>query len=137
MSSVLRILIAMAACAVPIFLVGGLIMKDSLKAREQHRAERIARETWYSNVARIRPGMNKSEVFGLIGNNCTTSYLQDGIEICEWKIKEYGSTVITHNHMGNNTCFSTVQQTNGNEFSFRVSFKDNIAVEIISGDRMV
>lgn len=120
----------------PIVLVLGLLLYHAVKNQDKKIAERKAMEEWLKKASQIRPGMHKSDVFGLIGNNCIVSFLQDNTEVCEWKIKEYGSTVITHNHMGNNT-FSTVQQSNGNEFSFRVAFKDNIAIEIISGDRMV
>ena len=127
------------ACLTPALLIGILIFYHAYTDRQKHKKNRIemekqkaAMEAWRNNLASIRPGMTQEKVFSLIGNNCTRSFLQNGTEICEWQIKENGSAVI----MGSTT-IATVQQSNGNEFSFKVTFKDNVAIEVVSGNRMV
>ena len=126
----------MLAILSPFVLVGGLIFYHAYSDRQKHKKNRIAMETWQANLASIRPGMTKEKVFSLIGNNCTRSFLQDGTEVCEWLISQNGSAVMMHNNIGN-IGFTTVQQSNGNEFSFKVIFKDDIVIEVITGNRMV
>lgn len=122
----------------PILLLIGVIYWDSLKARKRHRENRIAEETWYRNVASIRPGMHMDDVFGLIGNPSTHSFLQDGTELCEWIIKQPGSMTVNHTNFQNGaSSFSVTSQTTGNEFTFSVKFKDDVVIEAITNDRMV
>lgn len=55
-------------------------------------ARKAKEQEFVENHRRIRPGMEKSQVIYILGDNYTQSYLKNNIEKLEWRFRNPGYT---------------------------------------------
>ena len=132
----MKVLLTYGIILFPFLLIFCLVLYNAIKSQDKQVAKRKALQKWHENAAKIRPGMSREEVFNLVGENCMRSFLQDNTEVYEWKIQQSGGSVTNHHQVGDHTV-SVSQHYNGNEFSLKVTFKNDVVVEVIFGDHML
>ena len=71
-----------------IFIIPGIIL-ITVELKQKNK--------FVDNSEKIRPGMSKEEVIGLMGDKCSHSYLQDNVEKFEWCYREGGGGVQINN----------------------------------------
>lgn len=77
----------------------------------------------------IKIGDSESETMTKLGSNCTKSFLKDGTEKCEWRIRVQGSSSSFYNQGAGVT-----NHTNGYVIRMTIKFQNGVVVEKLSNN---